>query len=95
MKTIIKNTMDKKREWIPIYERLPEKNMPCLLSVGKFCLTKIGTYSDLMGTIDHKIFWIGEYGKDDFRDVTEYVNAWMPLPEPYKIERGDDDEDDN
>ena len=70
-------------KWIPVSERLPEKNMACLLSISKFNFTKIGTYSDLMGTIDHKIFWIGEYGKNDFEDVTEYVRAWMPLPKRY------------
>jgi len=72
--------------WIPVSERLPEKNMACLLSVGIFHFTMMGTYSDLMGTTSHKIFWIGEYGKNDFKDVTEYVKAWMPLPEPYNAE---------
>lgn len=73
-----------KGEWIPISERLPDKNMPCLVSVGKLNLTKIAMYSDLMETIDHKIFWIGDYGKDNFQNITEYVNAWQPLPKPYK-----------
>lgn len=71
-------------EWIPVTERLPEKNMPCLLTVGKFHLIQIGTYSDLMGTINHKIFWRGEYGENSFENITEYVIAWMPLPKPYE-----------
>ena len=71
-------------EWIPVSERLPDKNMPCLVSGGKLNLTQIAMYSDLMETIDHKIFYIGDYGKDDFRNITEFVNAWQPLPEPYK-----------
>ena len=70
-------------EWIPVSERLPEKNMACLVAVGKFNLTQIAMYSDLMGTIDHRIFYQGDYGYDSFEDITEYVKAWMPLPEPY------------
>ena len=71
-------------EWISVSERLPDKNMPCLVSVGKFNLTQIAMYSDLMETIDHKIFYQGDYGHENFRNITEYVNAWQPLPEPYK-----------
>lgn len=75
--------------WIPVSERLPEKNMACLVAVGKFNLTQIAMYSDLMGTIDHKIFYQGDYGHDDFEDITQYVTAWMPLPQPYKGESED------
>ena len=71
-------------EWIPVSERLPDKNMPCLVSVGKFNFTQIAMYSDLMETIEHKIFYQGDYGKNNFQNITEYVNAWQPLPEPYK-----------
>lgn len=73
-------------KWIPISERLPEKNMSCLVSVGKFNFTQIAIYSDLMETINHKIFWQGEYGKSSFKNITQYVKAWMPLPERYKEE---------
>ena len=71
-------------EWISVSEKLPDKNISCLVSVGKFNFTQIAMYSDLMGTINHKIFWQGDYGKNNFQNITEYVNAWMPLPEPYK-----------
>lgn len=73
-------------EWIPVSERLPEKNKPCLVAVGKFNLTQIAMYSDLMGTIDHRIFYQGDVGYNNFTDITEYVNAWQPLPEPYEAE---------
>lgn len=73
-------------EWIPVNKGLPKKNMPCLVSVGKFNLTQIAMYSDLMGTIDHKIFYQGDFGYDNFEDITEYVKAWMPLPDTYKEE---------
>lgn len=71
-------------KWIPVESALPEKNMACLVTVGKFKLTQMAMYSDLMGTIDHRIFYQGDYGYDSFEDITEYVKAWMPLPEPYK-----------
>ena len=71
-------------KWIPVKEMLPEKNMACLVSVGKFNLTQMAMYSDLMQTIDHRIFYQGDYGHDNFSDITEYVKAWMPLPEPYE-----------
>lgn len=72
--------------WITVSERLPEKNMVCLVAVGKFNLTEIAMYSDLMGIIDHRIFYQGAVGYDSFEDITQFVNAWMPLPEPYKGE---------
>ena len=71
-------------KWIPVSDHLPEKNMACLVAVGELNLIQIAMYSDLMGTIDHKIFYQGDYGKDSFEDITEYVKAWMPLPLPYK-----------
>lgn len=77
---------ESKTRWIPVSERLPEKNMEYLVAVGKLNFTQIAMYSDLMGTIDHRIFYQGDYGKENFEDITQYVNAWMPLPEPYKEE---------
>ena len=78
--------------WIPVSERLPEKNIPCLVSVGKFNLIQMATYSDLMGIKNHRIFYRGEYGHENFEDITQYVNAWKPfLLEPYKEESEDKD----
>lgn len=79
------------QKWIPVSEELPKRNMPCLVAVGDFNLTQIAVYSDLMGTIDHKIFWQGDYGHDSFRDITKYVKAWLPLPKPYEEKRGSED----
>ena len=72
--------------WIPVSERLPEKNMRCLVAVGRFNFTEIATYSDLMGIIDHKIFYQGDVGHDNFKNITQYVKAWMPLLKSYKAE---------
>ena len=80
--------LEKEPKWIPVSERLPEKNMYCLVSVGQLYLTQIAMYSDLMGIINHKIFHQGNCGYEDFKDITEYVKAWMPLPEEYKPESG-------
>lgn len=74
------------QEWIPVSEGLPEKNMECLVSVGDFYLTQTAMYSNLMGIKTHRIFYQGEVGYDNFKDITEYVKAWMPRPEPYKAE---------
>lgn len=79
------------QEWIPCSERLPEKNMACLVSVGKLNFRQIAMYSDLMGIKDHKIFYQGTVGYADFEDITEKVNAWMPLPKPYKTETESND----
>ena len=57
------------------------------MAVGKFNLTQMAMYSDLMETIDHRIFYQGDYGCGNFEDITQYVKAWMPLPEPYKAEK--------
>lgn len=78
--------------WIPISEKLPEKNMMCLVAVGRFGFTEIATYSDLMETIDHRIFYQGNYGHQSFKNITQYVKAWMPLPEPYRAESEGDEE---
>lgn len=75
---------DDGNKWTPVREGLPKKNMPCLVSVGGFHITQIAMYSDLMGTINHKIFYRGDYGHEDFMNITRYVEAWMPLPKPYE-----------
>jgi len=85
----IMDWLEQEPKWIPVSERLPNKNIACLVAVGKFNLRQIAVYSDLMGTIDHRIFYQGDYGKENFEDITQYVKAWMPLPEPYKAESED------
>lgn len=81
---VLPSVTPQETRWIPVSERLPEKNMGCLVAVGRFNFTEIATYSDLMGIIDHKIFYQGEVGHDNFKNITQYVKAWMPLPESYR-----------
>jgi hypothetical protein len=58
--------------WIPVSERLPEEKGDYLVTTG-FC--DVGWSSVDIGTFDGEGF------------VTHInVDAWMPLPEPYKAE---------
>lgn len=80
------SSSEKPNKWIPVETALPDKNMRCLVVVGRFNYTQIATYSDLMGTIDHRIFFRGDNEHGNFEDITQYVKAWMPLPQPYQPE---------
>lgn len=64
-------------EWIPVSERLPEKNVWVLVTVEQ------------SGKCYQEIMQIDRY-KETWTDNTDYygeaVKAWMPLPEPYKAE---------
>ena len=67
--------------WIPVTERLPEDDKYIMISFENFTLPDIGRYEadkDGNGTF---------YPGDDEKSYVEYdlfVNAWMPLPEPYR-----------
>lgn len=78
-----------KDKWILLEERLPENNNYILASFENFPRPDVGRYEtdkDGNGTF---------YPVDDDTSYTEYnlfVNAWMPLPEPYK--EGDEQRND-
>ena len=68
--------------WIPISERLPEDENYILVSFENSTMPHIARYeeNDEGGTF---------YPGDDEKPYSSYgifVNAWMPLPEPYKGE---------
>lgn len=70
-----------KQFWIPITERLPETDDYILISFDNSSLPDIGRYEvDEDGG--------GEFypGDEDFtyKSIDLYVNAWMPLPQPYR-----------
>ena len=70
-------------EWIPVSERLPEYDNYILLSFANFSLPLIGRYeADRDGG---GAFYLGG---DEITCISQdlYVNAWQPLPEPYREE---------
>ena len=73
------------RRWIPVEKRLPEDDSYILLSFANFSLPLIGRYeadSDSAGA-----FYLGDNDEDDTCASEDlFVNAWMPLPEPYRPE---------
>ena len=66
-------------KWIPVSERLPEENKTVIAS------TKYGVYPEARYTKEDGWEWAYESGADYWVDLDE-VEAWMPLPEPYKAE---------
>ena len=72
------------RRWIPVTEKLPEPETYILVSFDNFTLPDIAIYrvdDDGSGA-----FYLGD---EDYTylSVGLFVNAWMPLPEPYTEEK--------
>lgn len=73
----------KETQWIPISERLPEEEEYILLSFANYTGLDIGRYEN---DGENDKFYPG----DDEETYAHYglvVNAWMPLPEPYREEK--------
>ena len=72
-----------KKEWIPVKERLPEEDEYVVMSFENFTLPIIGRYEK---DNDGGGAWYA--GDDDGCDTCSsqdlFVNAWMPLPKPYR-----------
>ena len=72
----------KENTWIPCSERMPEDESYILVSFENATMPDIARYEekDEGGTF---------YPGDDEKSYSSYgifVNAWMPLPEPYREE---------
>lgn len=70
--------------WIPVEERLPEDNHFILLSFVNFDLPMIGRYETGQ---EGGAFYLGDCDEEDTcisQDL--FVNAWRPLPKPYRPE---------
>ena len=68
-------------EWIPIAEKLPEPGGYILLSFENYTLTDIGRYEkDEDGS---GAFYLGDED-ESCASINLFVNAWMPLPKPYR-----------
>lgn len=77
------------QRWIPCCERLPEKH-------GEMYLVTISdgsVYSfALQWDINRKRWYLSFLNNGEiYIDYIDDVIAWMPLPEPYKEEGGNDD----
>ena len=69
--------------WIPVTERQPEPETYILVSIGNFTLPDIAIYRvDKDGS---GAFYAGDRDYA-YLSVGLFVNAWMPLPKPYREE---------
>ena len=77
-----------KSRWIPVTERLPENDDYVLMSFENFSLPLVGRYVD-----DEKLggaWYLGDCFDEDTCLANDlFVNAWMPLPEPYREDEED------
>ena len=73
------------RRWILVEERLPEDDNYILLSFENFDIPLIGRCeADADGG---GVFYLGDCSEGDTcLSQNLFVNAWMPLPEPYRKE---------
>ena len=73
--------------WIPVSERLPEKNKKVIIFTKTENLY-IGTYCHNIDKSQNGVFLIS----DNFFMQIDRIAAWMPLPEPYReseVENGE------
>jgi len=66
--------------WIPVSERLPNKNVWVLVTVEQNGIR----YLEIMRRHKYIDAWT-----DTIDNYTDEITAWMPLPEPYKAEGSD------
>ena len=71
----------KATNWIPIEEKLQDPDKHILVSFENFPIPMIGIYT--VDDDDGGTFRIGDED-ESFVEHDLYVNAWMPLPKPYK-----------
>lgn len=74
------------KDWILRDDLMPENGSYVLVSFANFSMPHIGRYEE---DEDGGAFYPGDEGYT-YTSVGLFVNAWMPLPEPYK--GVDDDE---
>ena len=85
------SALSNKEEWIPVSERLPL--LRGLYKISDDVLITNGYEIDMGYLVERrgKIFW-HYYGSEyevGIKDEDNDATAWMPLPEPYKGERGE------
>ena len=73
----------KETQWIPCSERLPEEEEYILLSFANYTGLDIGRYEH---DGENDKFYPGD-DEETYEHYGLIVNAWRPLPEPYKEEQ--------
>ena len=68
--------------WIPVTERLPEDDKYIMVSFDNFTLPDIGRYE--VDKDGNGAFYPGDEDESYVSYGCLRVNAWMPLPEPYR-----------
>ena len=63
--------------WIPVEERLPEAGEHVLVSIG----TGFNPEKAFLSEDGH---WTMLHAPEGYNDITDMVDAWRPLPEPYR-----------
>lgn len=80
-------SVENKGEWIPVSERLPDNNVRVLCSAISTSIS--GGYTRFVGCCNNG-YWFVQTDAETVSYPRQYkVTAWMPLPEPYKAERGE------
>ena len=75
--------------WIPVSERLPKEGYEVLITICRVTYPPLGLCLRDVG-----IGWLsdGEWRSNDFEyDEPVFIEAWMPLPQPYKAEGSDEE----
>lgn len=80
MQPAIDAVLVKHVKWIPVEERLPDMDLYVLVSFENFNLPDIGRYES---NKNGGLFYSGDDDKS-YAQCGLRVNAWMPLPEPYR-----------
>lgn len=77
------STLSSAQQWIPCSERMPDEELYVLACQEETGFTEIGRlHTEKLGEDTVVVC------QCDDRDEVRYIQAWMPLPKPYK---GDDD----
>lgn len=70
----------KETQWIPCSEKMPEDESYILVSFENYTMPDIARYEE---NDDGGTFYPGDE-EETYAHYGLTVNAWMPLPEPYK-----------
>ena len=70
--------------WIPVSERLPEEKGVYIVTEKVFCISDKEHKGRYDTRVEQVAYCNGKWQRASFFEVI----AWMPLPKPYKADRG-------